>query len=209
VPAKLKDSEVIFSSREFALTHGLSLSAASHQLKTAARRGEIVRVTRGVWARRDHPHFSPLSCVPWVLGQEQGYVSFLTALHRHGAISQIPSVIQVATTGHSRKLSTPVGRFEFFQLKPEMMLAGVEWSETHVPFRMATPEKALLDTLYLATRKGRRFASLPELHRIFDDRAIASLLPAQRLPDPVARSIRMKLSLISRGRVSRKPLRQP
>jgi len=43
------------------------------------------------------------------------------------------------------------------------MTEGVVWSETRVPYRIATPEKALLDTLYVSTRKGRRFRSLPEL----------------------------------------------
>lgn len=186
--------DVVFSTRGFALTQGLSLSAASHHLKVLEKRSDVVRVTRGIWATPNHPYFSTLACVPLLLGQEQGYVSFLTALHRHGAISQIPLVIQVATTGHSRKLATSIGRFEFFQLKPEMMQAGVEWSEMHVPFRIASTEKALIDTLYLATRKGRRFASLPELHRIFDRRKISSLLREQRLSDPIGKSIKERLS---------------
>lgn len=71
--------------------------------------------------------------------------------------------IHVATTGHSRKLKTPIGAFEFFQLKPEMMKEGIEWCETRVPFLMATPEKALLDIYYITTRKKKRFSSLPEL----------------------------------------------
>ena len=198
--------EVIFSTREFAVTQGLSLSAASHRLKTISKRGEIVSVTRGVWARPNHPHFSALSCAPWLLGREQGYISFLTALHRLGAISQIPPVIQVATTGHSRSLTTRIGRFEFFQLKPEMMIEGVEWSETHIPFRMATPEKALFDVLYLATRKGRRFASLPELHRTFDQRKLSALLQVNRLPMPIKKAIGEKLRLILGDAISRKTL---
>ena len=43
------------------------------------------------------------------------------------------------------------------------MKQGVEWSETRLPYLIATPEKALLDTLYLATRKNRRFSRLPEV----------------------------------------------
>jgi hypothetical protein len=57
-----------------------------------------------------------------------------------------------------------IGTFEFFQLQPTLMTDGIVWSETQCPYRIATPEKALLDTLYLATRKGRRFVSLPALH---------------------------------------------
>lgn len=62
-------------------------------------RGALTRLTRGVWANTSHPDFHPLVCVPKLLGREQGYVSFLTALHLRGVISQIPRTIQVATTG--------------------------------------------------------------------------------------------------------------
>ena len=60
-----------------------------------------------------HPYFHPLSCVPYLLGKEQGYVSFLTALHLHCVISQIPKTIQIATTG--RVLSAMESRWNAIQ----------------------------------------------------------------------------------------------
>jgi hypothetical protein len=98
-----------------------------------------------------------------LLGNEQGYVSFASALHLHDVIEQIPRAIQVATTGHARKLSTPVGAYEFFHLAPGMMRHGIDWSDTRIPYRLAAPEKALLDVLYISIRRGRRFRSLPEI----------------------------------------------
>jgi hypothetical protein len=76
--------------------------------------------------------------VPVLLGSEQGYVSFLSALHLRGAVAQIPRSVQVATTGHTRSLRTPVGTFEFFQLKPGMLLDGIVWSDSPKPYRIAT-----------------------------------------------------------------------
>lgn len=154
---------IFFTTREYAFVAGVSISAASRQLKRQESKGFITHVVRGIWANANHLYYNPLGCVSYLLGGEQGYVSFLTALHRHGILSQIPRTIQVATTGHSRKLKTPIGVFEFFQLKPEMMTDGIEWCETRVPFRMATPEKTLLDIFYITTRKKKRFSSLPEL----------------------------------------------
>ncbi len=154
---------IFFTTREYAFAADISISAASGQLKRLESKGFLIRVVRGVWANSNHPYYNPLGCVSYLIGEEQGYVSFLTALHRHGMLSQIPRTIQVATTGHSRKLKTPIGVFEFIQLKPEMMKEGIEWSETRVPFLMAAPEKALLDIYYIATRKKKRFSSLPEL----------------------------------------------
>ena len=157
------DDFVIFTTRDFANQGGVSISAAAKRLARLAEKRFLTRVTKGVWANTGHPYFQPLSSVPYLLGKEQGYVSFLTALHLHDVVSQIPKSVQIATTGRGRVLDSPVGRFEFFQIKPELMTEGTEWSESHLPYLIASPEKALLDTLYLSTRKNRRFARLPEL----------------------------------------------
>ncbi len=149
---------VIVTTREFANHSGISMSATAKRLPRLSAKNLLTRITKGVWANTSHPYFHPLSCVPYLLGKEQGYVSFLTALHLHGVISQIPKTIQVATTGRGRSLDSPVGRYEFFQIKPELMKQGAYWSETHLPYLIAAPEKALLDTLNLSTRKNRRFA---------------------------------------------------
>ena len=154
---------VIFTTREFANRAGISMSAAAKRLSRLSDKESLLRITKGVWGNTSHPYFHPLSFVPYLLGKEQGFVSFLTALHLHGVISQIPKSIQVATTGHGRLLDSPIGRYEFFQIKPELMTQGTEWSETRLPYLLATPEKALLDTLYLSTRKSRRFSRLPEV----------------------------------------------
>ena len=157
------DEFVIFTTREYASQVGLSMPAAAKRLARLSIKKLLTGVTKGIWANTSHPYFHPLSCVPYLLGKEQGYVSFLTALHLHGVISQIPKTIQVATTGRARSLDSPFSRYEFFQIKPELMQQGTDWSETRLPYRIATPEKALIDTLYLSTRKNRRFARLPEL----------------------------------------------
>jgi hypothetical protein len=154
---------VVFTTRDYATANGASMASASRRLEKLSERAALTRVTRGVWANPAHPHFHPLACVPYLLGKEQGYVSFLTALHLHGVLSQIPRSYQVATTGRPRVLDSPLGRFEFLRIKPELMRDGIGWSDTHQPYLIASAEKALLDTLYIATRKSRRFAKLPEL----------------------------------------------
>ncbi|MBP6740741.1 MAG: hypothetical protein KA146_12165 [Leptospiraceae bacterium] len=137
------------------------MSAASRLLTRIAPQNEVIRVTRGIWTFAKENEVHPFSITPYLLGNEHGYISLLTALHIHGVLSQIPTRTQVVTTAHSRVVKIKLGVFEFFQMKPEMMLDGVVWSDTKLPFRIATPEKALLDVFYLSTRKGKRFASLP------------------------------------------------
>lgn len=190
----------VFTTRDFARLAHLSIAAASKQLVRLRRNNRsLVQLTRGIWANTQHPHFNTMACVPILLGSEQGYVSFLSALHIHGALSQIPSSIQVATTGHTRKVQTPVATYDFLQLKPEMFADGIEWSDTPRPYRIATSEKALLDVLYISTRKNRRFAKLPELNledANFNLRRFQSLLKGQSLPTQILAAIKTKSSAI-------------
>ena len=154
---------IIFTTRDYANYQRLSISAASKKLSRFNKKKLLTRVTKGVWGNTSHPYFHPASCVPYLLNKESGYVSFLTALHFHGLMSQIPKTIQVATTGHSRTLDSSVAYYEFIQIKPELMQKSLTWSETQLPYLLATAEKALLDVLYISTRKKRRFIRLPEL----------------------------------------------
>jgi predicted transcriptional regulator of viral defense system len=183
---------VVFTTRDFAAAGELSVAAASHRLARLAKSGSLTRVVRGVWANTAHPHFHPLACVPYLLENEQGYVSFLTALHLHGVIAQIPATIQVATTGHTRRLESPVGTYEFLKVKPELMKEGVDWSDTRQPYLIATAEKALLDVFYVSTRKNRRFSRLPELDTTesgFRRRELERLLRVLPYSTPIRSSI--------------------
>ncbi len=154
---------IIFTTRDFANYQKMSMPAASKRLSRLNENKLLTHITKGVWANAGHPYFHPASCVPYLLNNESGYVSFLTALHFHGLLSQIPKTIQVATTGHSRILDSSVAYYEFIQIKPELMQKHAMWSETQLPYLLATAEKALIDVLYISTRKNRRFIRIPEL----------------------------------------------
>jgi predicted transcriptional regulator of viral defense system len=191
---------VVFTTREYAVAADVGIDAASRQLGRLKRDNKsLQQLTRGVWANAAHPHFSPYACVAKLLGNEQGYVSFLTALHLHGLLSQIPATIQVATTGHSRSLRTPVGVFEFFQLKPTLCRDGIEWRDAAVAYLLATAEKALLDTLYISTRKSRRFARLPELDLDgdFSERNYRKLLKAAQLPSQILAAMQARYAALA------------
>jgi hypothetical protein len=188
----------IFSTRQFAALCDMRVDAASRSLARLAAGTGIARVTRGLWCQPAHPRFSPYALVPFLLANEHGYVSFLSAMHLHGLISQIPGSIQVATTGHSRELRSSIGRFEFMQVKPQMMTAGIQASDTEPAYGIASPEKALLDTLYIATRKGRRFARLPEVDLTeIDIKRLSSLLDQQVRAPQVRTAIDLRLRGLS------------
>lgn len=188
----------VFTTRQFAMLCERRVDVASRQLMGMGRQGVVTRLSRGVWAQPEHLRFTPAGAVPLLLGNEQGYVSFLSAMHLHELIAQIPGSIQVATTGHGRRLDTPVGRYEFLRMQPPMMRDGIGASATHPPYNLATGTKALLDTLYIATRRGRRFASLPEVDMDALDRPeLTRLLNEQVHAPPIRRAIESRLARLS------------
>jgi predicted transcriptional regulator of viral defense system len=83
----------VFTSREIAALRGSSLSAAGRALRRMAQHGVLTSVIRGIWCVPDHPRFTPSAVVPLLAGDRRAYVSFLSALHLHGLIEQIPRVI--------------------------------------------------------------------------------------------------------------------
>lgn len=135
----------------------MSISATT---KTLTRLFPIVRpVRRGLWAIEEK--LDPFSVAPYLTTPYASYVSLQTALYTHGMISQIPSLIYVVTTNRAKQVETSVGVFSIHKVAPEFFLP--DGFDIIKDVRLATPEKALLDVLYLSATCDRRFASLPEL----------------------------------------------
>lgn len=152
----------VFTTRQIAALRGGSVSATSQALARMEHRGLVKRVTRGVWCIPDDPRFSPHSLVPLLAGGHRAYVSLISALHLHGLMEQIPQIVYAVTTGHTRERATSVGTYSYHRISPGLF-AGFDWYGERQDFLVATPEKALFDSLYLSSRKGRRFSFLPEV----------------------------------------------
>lgn len=153
----------VFTTRQIAALRGSSLSATSQALARMEQRGLVKKVTRGVWCIPDDPRFSPYSLVPLLAGGHRAYVSLISALHLHGLIEQIPEVVFAVTTGHTRVRKTSVGSYSYHRIHPHFF-AGFDWYGRRQDFLVATPEKALVDSLYLSSRKGKRFRFFPEIN---------------------------------------------
>ena len=76
-------------------------------------------------------------------------------------ISQIPGVIYAVSTARTRRWETPFGTVSLHHIAPALFF-GFETAKGG-RVRMAGPEKALLDILYLSPARSRLFAKLPEL----------------------------------------------
>lgn len=197
--------KTVFTTRQIAALRGSSLSATGQALGRLERQGLVRRVTRGVWCIPDDPRFSLYSLVPLLAGGHRAYVSLISALHLHGLIEQIPQIVFAVTTGHTRVRRTSVGTCSYHRIHPHLF-GGFDWYGKSQDFLVATPEKALVDSLYLSSRKGRRFGSFPEIDLGAGFSFKRAVEWAERIPhDPWTRKyVLQRLEVLKKQETSRR-----
>lgn len=121
------------------------------QLSRWTRAGRLLQLRRGLYAlappwRRINPH-------PFLVANRLGsgsYVSGLSALAFAQAIPEYVAEVTSCTGGRPHTYLTPLGRFSFRRLKANLRFGyrQVALGDGQAAF-LATPEKALLDLIYL------------------------------------------------------------
>jgi predicted transcriptional regulator of viral defense system len=149
----------VVTTDDAALALGAERSATSHTLKRLADAGLLRRIRHGLWTT--DPNLEPLLLPEYLTAPFPSYISLQSALFFHGMVSQIPTVIYVVSLAQTRIVRTSLGTFSIHRLAPRFF-GGYDTVKTSGA-RLATPEKALLDTLYLAPARSRLFAHLPEV----------------------------------------------
>jgi predicted transcriptional regulator of viral defense system len=117
-------------------------------LTRALKRGLIERLTRGIYVNsvfKGQPRLEEVACFI----RSPCYISCEWALNYHGIIIQSPTVCTVLTlstaVGEARRLVWQGVGIEFSRIA-DRLFTGYTMQDG---FTIATPEKALLDTLYL------------------------------------------------------------
>lgn len=117
----------------------------------------LVKIKRGLWT---FPQIDPLRISGFLTAPFQSYLSLQSALYIHGIISQIPEVIYLVSLARSQRICTSLGTFSIHHIQPDFFFGFEARGEGIL---LASPEKALIDLLYLSPAKSRLFAALPEL----------------------------------------------
>lgn len=152
----------VFTTAELSAVSGKSLSTTVQALNHLQKQGLIFKIYQGIWAEATDKPISPYKIIPFLFPKHRAYVSFISALHLYGIIEQIPQVITLASTSHTRTIVTKLGTFSVHQIAPSFF-DGFDWYKGQGDFLIAEPEKALIDCLYLAGYKKKQFANFPEL----------------------------------------------
>jgi predicted transcriptional regulator of viral defense system len=129
-----------------------SLLIALHRLTAS---GTLTRVRRGYYRVSARPaDEAGLANVLY----RPSYLSFESALARHGILSQIPYAMTFATTRRPKRMTIGGREAEFRQIKKALFFGyGLESG-----LLVAEPEKALVDMLYMASL-GRAAIRMDEL----------------------------------------------
>ncbi len=172
----------VVATHEAAAAWRCSVPVASKTLARLAEGGLITKVHHGLWhVGVEAP--SPSVVLPALTNPYPSYISGWSALSRHGMIEQIPRATFAVSLGKTRTYDTAFGRYEIHRIHPDLF--GGFTGGDGIRAGVATPSKALFDTVYLlATRHGQ--VTLPELEfpDSFDlgslDRWV-ELVPSKRL----------------------------
>lgn len=195
----LEMGRALVTSSEVQTRWQVSPGTAAYRLRALEGAGLIRRLRRGLWALK--PGIDPFVVAPYLTAPFPAYVSLWSALSRHDMIEQIPRQISVASLDRARRIETTVGTFQVHHLAPEVF-GGFEGSET--AGYLATPEKALFDTVYVRAAAGTRayFTEL-SLPAAFDDaklKAWTKKIQGSRLQTLVSRHLRDAIKRATRER---------
>ncbi len=146
---KLVGNEPIFES-SILLAGNVNPKLIRIQLSRWVKVGKIHQLRRGLYSiappyQRKQPH-------PFLVAnhlQKASYISLQSALSFYGLIPEVVNITTSVSTGRPERLDTPLGIYEFRHIKTELLL-GYRMTELGEQSALvATPEKALLDLIYL------------------------------------------------------------
>lgn len=145
-----------------------ALQDDSHERRTIGqlvKRKELTRVKKGlyIWGEKLNVIYSREILANLIYGPS--YVSLEYALSFHGLIPERVEVITSVTTKRKKEFETPVGLFSYEHL----YIDAFPWGQSLIKFHdgytamMATPEKALLDTVSLRIKSTLEISDVENL----------------------------------------------
>jgi len=151
--------EPVFETGDAAARLALTNTHASKALARLAAAGHLVSLRRGLWAFPGR--IDALSLPGRLTAPLPSYVSLQSALYLHGMISQVPTVTYAVSLARARQYTTPLGVVSVHHVTPGFFFGFAEVGRQGA--LIASPEKALVDFLYLAPARSMLFRGLPEV----------------------------------------------
>ena len=175
----------ILRSDDIARRYGIVESAVGSALRRQERRGLVEHVSNKVYINKLAHDFSPRELVGVL--RPKAYISLESALAEWGISTQSPSSLTCVTTGFPRRFRTPSVRIVYRHIGEHLFWGFEEKRTRDGSYKIAEPEKALLDWIYLQRQEGLPVV-LDELNLKVTDRT-KLLKYASKYPIPVQKTV--------------------
>jgi len=142
----------ILRSDELARRYGIAEAAVGNALRRQERRGLVEHVSRRIYVNKLAHDFSPRELVGIL--RPNAYISLESALGEWGISTQSPSALTCVTTGYPRQFRGASVRIVYRHISKNLFWGFQEKRARHGSYKIAEPEKALLDWVYLLRQEG-------------------------------------------------------
>jgi len=140
---------------------------ARNALRRYESRGLVEHISNKVYINRLNQNFSPRELVNIL--RPESYVSLESALVDRGITTQSPAILTCVTTGYPKTFRSPSVTLAYRKISKELYWGFEEKRTRYNTYRIAEPEKALLDWIYLSRQEGLP-TPLDEINLQFLDR---------------------------------------
>ena len=147
--ARLTDAVVV---DELATKYNLPPDSVWKATSRLAKRGLLSRISNGVYLNKLVRDASATDFVNIL--NPNSYVSLESALNHWGLSTQSPVSLTCVTTGKPKKYRTPEFAITLRSISEHLFWGFVEKQTRYSKYRIAEPEKALLDWIYLTLQNG-------------------------------------------------------
>lgn len=142
----------ILRSDELARRYGIAEVVVGNALRRQERRGLVEHISRRVYVNKLAHDFSPRELVSIL--RPNAYISLESALAEWGISTQSPSALTCVTTGFPRKFRSSSVQIIYRHIGKNLFWGFEEKRTRHGTYKIAEPEKALLDWVYLQRQEG-------------------------------------------------------
>ncbi len=175
----------VLRSDDLARRYNIKENAVGNALRRQERRGLVEHISNKIYVNKLAHEFSSKELVN--LLRPEAYISLESALAEWGISTQSPSMLTCVTTGFGRKFRSPSVRIVYRHIGKPLYWGFQEKRTRHGQYKIAEPEKALLDWIYLKRQEGLPVA-LDELNLGITDRE-KLLRYGQKYPKSVREAI--------------------
>lgn len=147
----------VVATREATARLAVSPSRTTQILRALERTGLVKHLRHGLWLIDTDA--DPFTIPPYLTAPYPSYVSLFSALSVHGIIEQIPHQVFVVSLDRPATITTSIATYSIHHVAPEVF-GG--YTRTPQGAFIATPEKALFDTVYGRTARHEA-VHLPEI----------------------------------------------